>query len=240
MWLSTCDTSKPHTMARSTWARHSLRTSSRSAWSQTSCTVRGKPPSPSRRLGECVIGPQRYVSHSEFIVRCTPTSSPRYIAAASRAHGHGTISVALVATPSRSASYTATFAERVEPRSSQLRISSLASGAYPRRSASDVTALRLREVRRQQFAGAGDRLGVGERHVEDQTIDARLEQGLDVAHNLVGLSTREAFVELVACHTREERPDTRGFIGIGSEHQRSQAARRDLGRVATDLAAVFA
>ena len=27
--------------------------------------VRGKPPSPSRRLGECVIGPHRYVSHSD-------------------------------------------------------------------------------------------------------------------------------------------------------------------------------
>ena len=35
--------SKPHRTARSTWARHSRRTSSMSAWSQRSETVRGKP-----------------------------------------------------------------------------------------------------------------------------------------------------------------------------------------------------
>ena len=75
-----------------------------------------------------MIGPHRYVSHSEFSVRCTPTSSPRYWAAASRAQGHGTISEELVATPFRSASYTATLAERVEPKSSQLATSSFASG----------------------------------------------------------------------------------------------------------------
>ena len=69
----------PSRIARSICARHSWRTSSRSAWSHVSSTVRGKPPSPSSRLGECVIGPQRYVSHSEFRVRCTPTSSPRYM-----------------------------------------------------------------------------------------------------------------------------------------------------------------
>jgi hypothetical protein len=39
------------------------------------------------------------------------------------------MSDALVATPLRSASYTPTLAERVEPRSSQLTTSSLASGA---------------------------------------------------------------------------------------------------------------
>ena len=51
MWASRWLMSKPHSTARSTWARHSRRTSSRSAWSQTSVTVRGKPPSPSRRDG---------------------------------------------------------------------------------------------------------------------------------------------------------------------------------------------
>ena len=51
-----------------------------------------------------MIGGHRYVSHSEFNVRCTPTSSPRYWAAASRAHGQGTMSDALVAIPLRSAS----------------------------------------------------------------------------------------------------------------------------------------
>ena len=78
MWLSRWLTSKPQRIARSTWARHSRRTSSRSAWSQVSGTVRGNPPSPSRRLGAWVTGPQRYRSHSAFRVRCTPTSSPRY------------------------------------------------------------------------------------------------------------------------------------------------------------------
>ena len=38
-WL----TSKPQRIARSIWARHSRRASSRSAWSQRSSTVRGKP-----------------------------------------------------------------------------------------------------------------------------------------------------------------------------------------------------
>ena len=54
--------------------------------------------------GEWVIGPQRYVSNSALRVRCTPTSSPRYPPAASRAQGHGTISDALEARPSRTAS----------------------------------------------------------------------------------------------------------------------------------------
>src|SRR5262245_37701224 len=66
-------------------------------------------------------------------------SSPRYCAAASRAQGHGTMSDALVATPARRASYTATFAARDEPRSSQLTMSSLSSGAYPRRSVSGTS-----------------------------------------------------------------------------------------------------
>src|SRR5262245_46913563 len=48
------------------------------------------------------------------------------------------MSDALVATPARSASYTATFAAREEPRSSQLTMSNLSSGAKPRRSASVV------------------------------------------------------------------------------------------------------
>ena len=38
---------------------HSRRTSSRSAWSQTSLTVRGNPPSPSSSDGAWVIGPHR-------------------------------------------------------------------------------------------------------------------------------------------------------------------------------------
>ena len=46
MWESRWVTSKPHRIARSTWARSSRRTSSRSAWSHTSAIVRGKPPSP--------------------------------------------------------------------------------------------------------------------------------------------------------------------------------------------------
>ena len=71
--------------------------------------MRGNPPSPSSSDGACVTGPQRYSSCSALSVRCTPMSSPRYCAAASRAHGAGTISDALVATPSRSASYTPTF-----------------------------------------------------------------------------------------------------------------------------------
>ena len=101
MWESRWETSKPHRMARSIWARHSRRTSSRSAWSHTSSTVRGKPPSPPSSEGAWVIGPHRYSSCSALSVRCTPTSSPRYSAAAWRAHGHGTIKVALVATPCR-------------------------------------------------------------------------------------------------------------------------------------------
>jgi len=101
MWLSRWLTSNPHRMARSIWARSSRRTSSMSAWSHTSVWVRGNPPSPSRRDGATVIGPHRYRSHSALSVRCTPMSSPRYWAEASRAHGQGTISVALVATPMR-------------------------------------------------------------------------------------------------------------------------------------------
>jgi len=73
MWL----TSKPHRMARSIWARHSRRTSSRSAWSHTSSNVRGNPPSPPSNDGAWVIGPQRYSSYSALTVRWTPMSSPR-------------------------------------------------------------------------------------------------------------------------------------------------------------------
>src|SRR5438874_3775010 len=130
-------------MARSTWARSSRRTSSMSAWSHTSSTVPGKPPSPSSSDGAWVIGPQRYRSYSAFKVRCTPTSSPRYRAAASRAHGHGTIRVALVATPSRSASYTPRLAAWLDPRSLQLTIRSFASGGNPSRSASTVTFVKV-------------------------------------------------------------------------------------------------
>src|SRR4029453_15904429 len=172
MWLSRWLTSKPHMIARSIWARHSRRTSSRSAWSHVSSTVRGKPPSPSSRLDDCVIGPHRYVSHSEFRVRCTPTSSPRYWAAASRAHGHGTISEALVATPLRSASYTATLAERVEPRSSQLTTSSLASGAEPGRSARVGIGATLSKPRHEHLADVLHGRRIGERHVEDQAVEA--------------------------------------------------------------------
>ena len=44
MWASRWLTSKPHRMARSIWARHSRRTSSRSAWSQTSSHRAREPP----------------------------------------------------------------------------------------------------------------------------------------------------------------------------------------------------
>src|SRR5687768_32896 len=53
----------------------------------------------------------------------------------SNAHGQGTIRVELVAAPRRSTSPMARLADADEPRSSQLMISSLASGAKPRRSA---------------------------------------------------------------------------------------------------------
>src|SRR5438876_9273934 len=43
---------RSHMIARSICARHSLRTSSRSAWSHVSSTVRGYPPSPSSRRSE--------------------------------------------------------------------------------------------------------------------------------------------------------------------------------------------
>ena len=43
MWASRWLTSKPQRMARSIWARHSRRTSSRSAWSQTSSMRAGEP-----------------------------------------------------------------------------------------------------------------------------------------------------------------------------------------------------
>src|SRR5580692_12489352 len=60
-------------------------------------------------------------------------SSPRYRLDASRAHGHGTMSVALVTVPVARHSNTPTLAEWHEPRSSALMMTSLASAPYPRR-----------------------------------------------------------------------------------------------------------
>ena len=97
--------SNPHSTARSSWARHSRRTSSMSAWSQTSLTVRGNPPSPSSSDGAWVIGPHRKRSCSAFRVSWTPTSSPLNREADSRAHGAGTISEALVPIPGQPKTY---------------------------------------------------------------------------------------------------------------------------------------
>ena len=60
---------------------------------------------------------------------------PANIPAASRAAGQGTISVALVATPSTIALDVATLAAWLTPRSSQLMISSRSQARYPKRSA---------------------------------------------------------------------------------------------------------
>ena len=112
MWLSRWLTSKPQKIARSIWARHSLRTSSRSAWSQTSSTVREAAVAveQARRVGDRAppvvlpLGVQREV-HADVL-------APVLGRARHAPTGTGTISVALVATPLRSASYTATLAER--------------------------------------------------------------------------------------------------------------------------------
>src|SRR6202161_4492012 len=63
-------------------------------------------------------------------------SSPRYQLEASRAHGHGTINVALVTTPVCRHSKTPTLAEWHDPRSSALMMTTRASAGYPSRWAS--------------------------------------------------------------------------------------------------------
>src|SRR5260221_12147525 len=101
-------------------------------------------------------------------------SSPRYRDAASRAHGHGTINVALVATPSRSASYTPTLAAWHDPRPSQFRMTSRASAAYPSVSASSVTPPKLLAVGPQSAAGGAGVVG-GARDL-DFVGEVRLER----------------------------------------------------------------
>jgi len=80
-----------------------------------------------------------------------------------------------------------------------LTISSFASGAHPNRSArlEEFTRARLREVGCQQLAGAFDVFGLGERHVEDQAVDAGRDELLDLLHNFVGSADGELLVELV-------------------------------------------
>src|SRR3954452_25437615 len=68
--------------------------------------------------------------------------------------------VALVARPSRRASYTPVLAAWLRPRSSQLRITTRASGPWPNRSASALTATTL-PARGPQAAAARTSLGGG-------------------------------------------------------------------------------
>ena len=91
-WL----TPKPHMMARSICARHSRRTSSRSAWSHRSSTVRGGPPSPSSSKGTVGERPPADSSCSALRVSCTPMSSPRY---SSTWHGGPTARVDAIPEP---------------------------------------------------------------------------------------------------------------------------------------------
>ena len=135
----------PQLIARSTWARHSRRTSSMSAWSQRSSGVRGNPPSPSRRLGAWVSGAQRKLSSSALRVRWMPTSRSSALArwsAAWRAHGPVIISVAVVAQPSRRALRPAAVAACVDPMRSADRIRSRSSLLWPSACASEVTLRR--------------------------------------------------------------------------------------------------
>ena len=73
-WL----TSKPHTMARSIWARHSRRTSSRSAWSHSVLDRAGEPAVAVEQRGRVGDRPPAVAARSSALrVRCTPMSSPR-------------------------------------------------------------------------------------------------------------------------------------------------------------------
>src|SRR3954447_16137578 len=102
----------------------------------------------------------------------------------------------------------ATFAERDEPRSSQLMITSLAPASYPSRSASvDKATGRvapLGEVGGQQLAGPFHGFGSSERHVEDQAIDTRRDELLDLLHDLVRGTECELFTVRVAGHADDE------------------------------------
>src|SRR3984957_10090181 len=88
-------------------------------------------------------------------------SSPRYRLEASRAQGHGTISVALVTIPVARHSKTPTLAEWHEPRSSALMMRSLAPASYPRRCASVgslMTLLSFGDLGVLRPGGGGDLL----------------------------------------------------------------------------------
>ena len=64
-------------------------------------------------------------------------SSPRYMMAAWRAHGAGTINEAHVAEPLRNASYTPMLAPWHEPKSSHDKMTALVVGLKPSRAKSD-------------------------------------------------------------------------------------------------------
>ena len=140
-------------------------------------------------------------------------SSPRYSAAASRAHGPGTISDALVATPSRSASYTPTLAAWHEPRSSQEMITSRSSargrgvrrawssargryrllGTAPRRpTAGGLARVRCRghEARRRGRCSGGMVSGRGVALADERQVDEQAVGGCGTRRRAGGRSRR--------------------------------------------------
>src|SRR5438105_834153 len=59
--------------------------------------------------------------------------------------------------------------------------------------------------RGEEFPGPGDGLGVRERHVEDETVEAGGDQLVDATDDVVGLSDEEALLEVVTREPGQER-----------------------------------
>ena len=155
-WESRWLTSKPQRMARSIWARHSRRTSSRSAWSHRSSTGAGEAAvavEQGRGVGdrapavEVVLGVEGEV-HADVLA---PVAGGRLAGPRARDHQAGAGGRCRRAGPRRRRRWR----RGSSPRSSQLTISRRASGGWPRRSASDVTARDVPAPRRAPVHAQG-------------------------------------------------------------------------------------
>ena len=154
-WL----TSKPQRMARSIWARHSRRTSSRSAWSHTSSIGAGEAAVAVEQRGgvgdrapavEVVLGVEREV-HADVLA---PVARGRLARPRARAPSAWRWWPRRRGAPRRRRRWR----RGSSPRSSQLTISRRASGAWPRRSARDVTVRRYLVTHRGSRSGRRSRL----------------------------------------------------------------------------------